>query len=382
MSFEQFSSNSLYSESCVVGLDNQHMESTRGNCSKENSEYPSQNNDFSFDNETVEDCRGLPSVKVCQKVHRRGQRALKHLREIIGRSGKGPINYTKLAEEIKVNVSLLDLFQMSPELSREFRNISTRIVPKRAAKIAGAKAAGVHRVVVDQEIPGDNSKGLQHILSYVNMEERAFCVPALIRTKKGRISVDVRLPSTVNQADTGSDMVVISYGLVKHLDLPMKLLSENGFSGLTMNVANGTSSPLKFFSSFRINVMGISRNVEAFNEKELNLLLGLPWLHDANAKIYMRDSIIEIGDPDRSENVLKVKGPEFTQSSQNKLILHLKTPKSKDFRMNCSDSSSEDSDESESESDISLNDELFENPTYHQEPNKKKVAFSKFSSKK
>ncbi|RKF59435.1 hypothetical protein OnM2_060038 [Erysiphe neolycopersici] len=146
------------------------------------------------------------------------------------------------------------------------------------------------------------------------MEERAFCVPAVIRTKKGGRSVDVRLPSTVAQADTGSDMVVISYGLVKYLDLPMKLLSENGFSGLTMNVANGTSSPLKYFTSFRINVLGISRNVEAFvrpwnaqNEEELHLLLGLPWLHDANAKIYIRDSIIEIGDPDRSENVLQVK---------------------------------------------------------------------------
>ncbi|POS81673.1 hypothetical protein EPUL_006018, partial [Erysiphe pulchra] len=209
------------------------------------------------------------------------------------------------------------------------------------------------------------------------MEERAFCVPAVIRTKKGGRSVDVRLPSTVAQADTGSDMVVISYGLVKYLDLPMKLLSENGFSGLTMNVANGTSSPLKYFTSFRINVLGISRDVEAFvrpwnaqNEEELHLLLGLPWLHDANAKIYIRDSIIEIGDPDRSENVLQVKGPEFTQSSQNKLILYPKNPKNKESRIYYSDSSSEDSDESESESDISLNDELFENPTYHQGSNR------------
>lgn len=80
--------------------------------------------------------------------------------------------------------------------------------------------------------------------------------------------------------------------------------------------------------------------------------------------------------------MLQVKGPEFTQSSQNKLILHPKIPKSKEFRMDRSDSSSEDSDESESESDISLNDELFDNPTYHQESNKKRVAFSKFNSKK
>ncbi|RKF55806.1 hypothetical protein OnM2_086053 [Erysiphe neolycopersici] len=214
----------------------------------------------------------------------------------------------------------------------------------------------------------EGSSSLNNIISYINMEERVFCVPAVIRTRKD-----------VAQADTGSDIVVISYGLIKYLNLPMKLLSENGFSGLTMNVANGTSSPLKYFTSFQINVLGISRHVEAFlrpcnssNEQEFHLLLGLPWLHDTNAKIYIRDSIIKIGDPDRSEKMVQIQGPEFTQSSYHKLILHPKKPGNRDPRSNCSESSSDNGDDSESDfdSDIYLDENLFEDNKLSQESKK------------
>ncbi|KAI6245779.1 hypothetical protein HI914_06265 [Erysiphe necator] len=327
-----------------------------------------------------------PIPKSAKKAYRRGQRALQHLREIVGRSGKGPINYTKLAEEIRVNVSLLDLFQMSPELSRAFRNLSTRIVQKR-----GTKGPKVNSIAVDHEMRNNESSSLNNIISYVNMEERAFCVPAVIRTRKDGKFVDVKLPPSVAQADTGSEMVVISYGLIKYLSLPMKLLSENGFSGLTMNVANGTSSPHKYFTSFQINVLGISRHVEAFvrpwnssNEQEFHLLLGLPWLHDANAKIYIRDSIIKIGDPNRSEKIVQIQGPEFTQSSYHKLILHPKQPKNRNPRSNCSESSSDDGDDSDYDfdSDISLDENLFEDNKPGQESKKTSVHFANSYSKK
>ena len=62
---------------------------------------------------------------------------VRNLREIVGRQGKGPINYQKLVEDIKVEVSLMDLFQMSPDLSRAFRTLSTRV----NKKIAGISMA-------------------------------------------------------------------------------------------------------------------------------------------------------------------------------------------------------------------------------------------------
>ncbi|KAI1007350.1 hypothetical protein K3495_g870 [Podosphaera aphanis] len=70
--------------------------------------------------------------------------------------------------------------------------------------------------------------------------------------------------------------------------------------------------------------------------------------------------------------------------SHNKLVLHPKNPEIKGSKMNIHASSSIDSDdsESESESDISLNDELFENPEPHQETKIQSVHFSESSSKK
>ncbi|KAI0999007.1 hypothetical protein K3495_g9188 [Podosphaera aphanis] len=313
--FEQFGSSNISSKSCVIGYDDQHIEPRRVNLAQVSTEYPLHHDEVQFKGETENNCSNLlklaaylnegdnprkharvdiedilnndqPTLKSVKKSHRRGQKALQHLREIVGRSGKRPINYTKFAEEIRVNVSLLDLFQMSPELSRAFRNLSTRIVPKRAAKMAETKLGEANIVVINPNSQIDNSNDLNDTVSYVNMEDKAFCVPAVIRTRKGGRPVDVKLPSTVALVDTGSNMVVTSYGLVKYLELPMKLLSENGFSGLTMNVANGTSSPLKYLTSFQISVLGISRHIEAFvrpwnssNEQEFHLLLGLPWLH-------------------------------------------------------------------------------------------------------
>ncbi|KAI6250043.1 hypothetical protein HI914_01293 [Erysiphe necator] len=208
LGFEDFGRTQLNRKSCVIGLDDEKLGSK----------------DVKIDRVPTEDShhQDEPTPKSAKKAHKRGQKALQHLCEIMGRSGKGPINYTKIAEEIRVSV------------------------------------------VVDKEKRDNASNSLDNIISYVNMEERAFCVPVVIRTSKDGRFVDVRLPSSVAQADTGSNMVVISYGLIKYINLPMKLLSEDGFSGLTMNVENETSLPLKYFTSFQINFLGISRHIEAF----------------------------------------------------------------------------------------------------------------------
>ncbi|RKF59009.1 hypothetical protein OnM2_063021 [Erysiphe neolycopersici] len=195
-------------------------------------------------------------------------------------------------------------------------------------------------------------------------ELKAFRVPVTVRTRKGRQDVNVTLPASMAQADQGSDMIIVTIGFLKKLGLPMKSLSEKGFNGLTMNVADGTSSKLSYFSEFEIGVMGIWRKVEAFvrpfsseYDEEVHLLLGMPWLHAVDAKIRIRDSIIEIGDEAQTEAIVKLQGPKFVESEIRKLIL---CPKEKiDARVNKTDyveSSSEDGDdesfwESEEDSD-------------------------------
>ncbi|POS86506.1 hypothetical protein EPUL_002037, partial [Erysiphe pulchra] len=85
------------------------------------------------------------------------------------------------------------------------------------------------------------------------------------------------------------------------------------------------------------------------------------------------DSIIKIGDPNRSEKIVQIQGPEFTQSSHHKLILHPKNPKNRDPRSNCSESSCDDGDDSDYDfdSDISLDENLFEDNKLGQESKKK-----------
>ncbi|RKF84328.1 hypothetical protein GcM1_115005 [Golovinomyces cichoracearum] len=136
------------------------------------------------------------------------------------------------------------------------------------------------------------------------------------------------------QPDQGSDMIIVTVGFLKKLGLPIRNLSENLFSGLTMNFADGTSAELSYFSKFEIGVMGIWRKVEAFvrpfsneNNEEVHLLLGMPWLHVVDAKIRIRVSIIEIGDRDQGEAIVKLQGPKFVESEVHKLIL---CPKRKD----------------------------------------------------
>ncbi|KAI1000722.1 hypothetical protein K3495_g7478 [Podosphaera aphanis] len=228
LEFEEFGRTHIGSKSCIIGYDNQHMESRGVRSAYVNTEYELYLDGNSSDCETQTSCSNLlklatclnetenskkharvdiedilnqdqPTSKSVKRAHRRGQKALHHLREIVGRSGKGPINYAKLAEEIQVNVLLLDLFQMSPELSRAFRNLATRIVPKRAAKMAEEKVDKVNSIVINQDPPNSGSNSLNHIVSYVNMEERAFCVPAVIRTKKNGKPVDVKLLCELGQ---------------------------------------------------------------------------------------------------------------------------------------------------------------------------------------
>ncbi|RKF57318.1 hypothetical protein GcC1_190033, partial [Golovinomyces cichoracearum] len=47
---------------------------------------------------------------------KKGEGKIQELREIVGRRGKGPVDYVRLAEEITVPINLLDLFQISPNL--------------------------------------------------------------------------------------------------------------------------------------------------------------------------------------------------------------------------------------------------------------------------
>lgn len=122
-------------------------------------------------------------------------------------------------------------------------------------------------------------------------EEKAFRIPVVVKARKNGEQMKVLLPTNVAQADQGSDMIIVTVGFLKRFGLPIRNLSERGMNGLTTNVADGTSARLTHYSQFEIGVFGIWRKVEAFvrpfsgkDNAEVQLLLGLPWLHTVCAK--------------------------------------------------------------------------------------------------
>jgi hypothetical protein len=76
--------------------------------------------------------------KSAKKTHKAVKKNLRQLREIVGRQGLGPIDYRALAGKIQVPLSLLDLFQISPDLAKAFRTLSTR-VNKKSTKVKSAE---------------------------------------------------------------------------------------------------------------------------------------------------------------------------------------------------------------------------------------------------
>ncbi|RKF74494.1 hypothetical protein GcM3_089019 [Golovinomyces cichoracearum] len=56
------------------------------------------------------------------------------LRNIVGREGKGPLDYKKMSENTMITMSMMDFYQASPEFSRTSRKLSTRVNEKRVKK--------------------------------------------------------------------------------------------------------------------------------------------------------------------------------------------------------------------------------------------------------
>jgi hypothetical protein len=239
---------------------------------------------------------------------------------------------------------------MSPDLSKAFRKLSTRVnVKKSKSKTAtaavesvesassiptgsGSVSGNVHKVSATSSLVLS-----QPLMPHLRSDEKAFRVPAVVvkTQRSGDVIRQISLPAGTVQADQGSELNLISIGLVKAMHYKPLSLSSKGFSGLAMNTADGSSSALTHFVTFWLSVLGIWRKANAFIHpydreaapKDLHLLLGLPWLESVDAKIGVRDCRIEIGDTKRGEKVVVVQGPKFVPSLQHSLVLYPSGPK-------------------------------------------------------
>ncbi|KAI1005917.1 hypothetical protein K3495_g2303 [Podosphaera aphanis] len=199
------------------------------------------------------------SAKMQKKGSKRTRRAERQLREIVGRLGKGPVNYRKLAEEIKMEVSLMDLFQISPDMSKAFRKLSTRVNELTMKERMRNELPKTRRETVN-EMNDDNSSEVLFGKAAGPLEvsqERAFRIPVTVKAKKDGKHEKVTLPISVAQADQESDMVIVTVGFLEKFGLPVKTLSSRGMNGLTMNVADDTLARLTQYPQFEIGVLGI-----------------------------------------------------------------------------------------------------------------------------
>lgn len=270
----------------------------------------------------------------------------------------GPIDYRDLAARIQVPVNLLDLFQMSPDFAKQSRKLPTRINMKKKSKIAASElpkstsSRPTPPALVqpeftyryDLKMPAESRLGpttsataamasshellestasisssllattTQPLMPQIRSEDKAFRVPAVLSAMYNNVWKRVSLPLGTCQADQGSELNIVSLGLVRAVGYRPIALTTRGFSGLTMNTADGSASELTHFVRFKIEVLGISRTIDCFirpcdrtaDSKDIHLLLGLPWLHDVDVKMGIQDAQIEIGDKERGEKPVTI----------------------------------------------------------------------------
>ncbi|KHJ30283.1 hypothetical protein EV44_g3736 [Erysiphe necator] len=129
------------------------------------------------------------------KPEKNGMKAVKDLREIVGREGLGPLNYRALAEKTNVPLNLLEFFQASPDAAKEFRKISQRFNirkgprPGNKAKTKAKIPADSASVKVDRKntdsretlTQSDFNIDPKTIFSRVNPEHKAFHFVAVLR---------------------------------------------------------------------------------------------------------------------------------------------------------------------------------------------------------
>ena len=164
--------------------------------------------------------------------------------------------------------------------------------------------------------------------------DKAFRLSSTVRKPDGS---EIKIDKKQTQADQGSDMNVLSSGMVRFLGLPTFLLADIGFKGLSMRTADHRDTILKYWVWLNIGVEGVWRNIRCFVAPEvvsvtesgrseyLSLILGIPWLFSVDASISIRMSTIFIGDRSIGEQVRGVVGPELVFCKDHNLLMYPKS---------------------------------------------------------
>ncbi|OJD10104.1 hypothetical protein ACJ73_09936 [Blastomyces percursus] len=214
-----------------------------------------------------------------------------------------PLSTREIFDSFKAEINLTDLLQYSPFLVASLKKFMTRESTGRSL------AADV------------NTK----LLSQLKPEDKAFRIPAQVKIA-GRV---IDLPRAVTQAYQGSELKLVTEAFLKTYMIAKKPLADIGYQGMSMRTATKVESLLHFWAEVHVGVEGIWRKVPCFVSSSprrtalaLNdLLLGIPWLFDVNAKMDIRRGSLIIGDTEKKEPRVTVQGPELVFARGTKILM-------------------------------------------------------------
>ena len=203
-------------------------------------------------------------------------------------------------------------------------------------------------------------------LSTLGNIDKAFRLEVVVLLPNGK---QVTLEKRYTQADQGSDMNVVSKGLVHLLGLELRSLDEVGFRGLSILVADHRERLLHHYVWLRVSVEGIVRDIRCFvapdiphstetgHVEYLSLILGVPWLYSVDAVIAIKQSKVMVGDVSVGEQVREVVGPELVFCKDHNLLMYPKSVielgKVEELESDGDDDDSSSSSESDEGDDIS-----------------------------
>ena len=120
----------------------------------------------------------------------RKKRNTKQLKEIQGRKGQGPIDYSDLLRHFTVQINFMDLAQMSPDFAKNVRSLITRVNEKRSKK------------------KKKSSKYEPPTVEAVEEEEEILATEATVESNTTEITVETTANSTPNSTANSTDLPV------------------------------------------------------------------------------------------------------------------------------------------------------------------------------
>ncbi|KAI1346713.1 hypothetical protein F5Y01DRAFT_264820 [Xylaria sp. FL0043] len=267
-------------------------------------------------NSLVDDPMDAEEIKQKRKKPRKprdSNQPPKPLAEIRGRKGEGPFDYKKLLNTTVIELTLMDILQLSPDFSRNLKHLSVRASEK-------AKRTVRRYAKMRETVP------LNSASATIVQPTKAYRITPRIKYIKNGQPMEYVADADSCQADQGSDVNIIHPALADQLGLVRMKIRDLGIVCMFLLNSAGKTDQVNEFVVFVVVVEGIARPIWAIVQPDGGklttlMILGLPWLWDVMATFDIRNSVLTIGDPAVKETPTQIRGPTLAFGGKHRLAL-------------------------------------------------------------